>query len=225
MNAVTVSTQPHPRVLGTTIIARMDGTRDLDADAATTDTALLAAYVAGDAAAFATLYDRHERAVYRFLLRSLRDNAAADDLLQEVWLSVVRHATSYEPRAKFTTWLFTIARNKLIDYWRTADNAVSLDAAANDDHGDAVEPWIDGIAADTQVQPEIQALSNAQARAFMQAVEGLPTVQREAFLLHLEGGMTLGEIAEVTQVGTETVKSRVRYALARLRESLHEWRN
>jgi RNA polymerase sigma-70 factor (ECF subfamily) len=219
---------------GAVIIARMDGARDAElnvehgtsvADAALTDATLLAAYVAGDAAAFATLYDRHERPVYRFLLRSLRDAALADDLLQEVWLSVVRHAPQYEPRAKFTTWLFTIARNKLIDHWRTADAAFSLDQAANDADGDAVEPWVERIAAEPEAQPDVQARSNAQARAFMQAVEALPALQREAFVLHLESGMTLGEIAELTQVGTETVKSRVRYALARLRESLREWRN
>ena len=207
-------------------MARMDGAREaeLESDAAVDDAALMAAYVAGDAAAFAALYDRHERPVFRFLLRSLRNPAAAEDLLQEVWLSVVRHAANYEPRAKFTTWLYTIARNKLIDYWRTRDPALSLDDAANDVDCDAGETWIERIAADASAQPEVRALSNARAQAFMLAVGALPALQREAFVLHMESGMTLGEIAELTQVGTETVKSRVRYALARLREHLRDWR-
>ena len=209
------------------IMARMDGTResDLDSDAIVDDGALMRAYVAGDAAAFATLYDRHERPVFRFLLRSLNDAAAAEDLLQEVWLSVVRNAANYEVRAKFTTWLYTIARNKLIDHWRTRDSALSLDEAAGDGDGDAGEPWVERIPASADAQPEAQALSNAQARALVAAVGALPALQREAFVLHMESGMTLGEIAELTQVGAETVKSRVRYALARLREHLRDWRN
>lgn len=185
------------------------------------DEELMLAYAAGDAGAFAQLYDRHARAVYRFLLRSLRDPQVADDLLQETWLAVVRNAPGYAPRARFASWLYGIARSKLIDHWRRTDPATSLDdPVANDPDASLV----DHIAADAAFQPEVQALSRAQARAFVDAVEALPLAQREAFLLHAEGGLTLDEIANLTQVGAETVKSRLRYAIRRLRAAMEDWR-
>lgn len=184
------------------------------------------AYAAGDAGAFARLFERHERPVFRFLLRSTGTAAAADDLMQETWLAVVRNAASYEPRARFTTWLYGIARTKLIDHWRRAGRdaiAAALDdPVANDPDG--ATPLLDTIAADAACEPETQAMSRAQAQALMGAVEALPPVQREAFLLHLEGGLTHEEIAALTGVGAETVKSRLRYAMNRLRTVLQEWR-
>ena len=197
------------------IIARMgEGIED------TGDEALMLAYAAGDAAAFATLYDRHERAVYRFLLRSAGTAELAADLLQETWLAVVRHAATYEVRARFSTWLYGIARNKLIDHWRARRPDVSLDEpAANDPDETAVEH----LEADRAWQPEVRALSQQQARAYLAAVEALPPAQREVFLLQAEGELTLEEIGELTGVGRETVKSRLRYAQARLREALKEW--
>jgi RNA polymerase sigma factor (sigma-70 family) len=188
-----------------------------------TDEALMLAYAAGDRAAFAALYARHERPVYRFLLRSLGGDAAvADDLLQDVWLAVVRNATGYAPRARFTTWLYGIARTKLIDHWRAhaRPEVRSLDEpAANDPDGSGVE----SLAAARSAQPEVQALSRAHARAFVDAVERLPPAQREAFLLHAEGDLTLEEIAQATGAGVETAKSRLRYAMNRLRAALEDW--
>jgi RNA polymerase sigma-70 factor (ECF subfamily) len=199
------------------------------ADGRGDDAMLMAAYVDGDAAAFAALYDRHHRAVFRFLLRSLQQTALAEDLLQDVWLQVVRHAPAYEPHAKFTTWLFTIARNRLIDHWRAAPDVKSLDEmAAADDDGDGGggdgPTRLDRLADERTPLPEVAVHDAAQARALMNAVSALPAPQREAFVLHLESGMTLAEIGTLTGVGTETVKSRIRYALARLRERLQEWR-
>lgn len=186
------------------------------------DETLLAAFAAGDASAFACLYARHERPLFRFLRRSLGNDAAAEDLLQEVWLAVVRHAGGFEPRARFTTWLYGIARNRLIDHWRARRGGVSLDAA--NDAVDGAPALIDTLAADPDGQPEVQALSRAQARAFMAAVEQLPPPQREAFLLHAEAGMTVEEVAQLTGVGHETAKSRLRYAMNRLRGALEPWR-
>ena len=197
------------------IIARM-GERIEDSG----DEALMLAYANGDATAFATLYDRHERPVYRFLLRSAGSAELAADLLQETWLAVVRHAATYEVRARFSTWLYGIARNKLIDHWRARRPEISLDEpAANDPE----ETRVEHLEADRAWQPEVRALSQQQARAYLAAVEALPPVQREAFLLQAEGELTLEEIGELTGVGRETVKSRLRYAQARLREALREW--
>jgi RNA polymerase sigma-70 factor (ECF subfamily) len=185
---------------------------------AASDEALLAAYAAGDARAFADLYERHERPVYRYFLRQGATPAQADDLLQDTWLAVVRNAGHFEPRAKFTTWLYTIARNKLVDHWRGRDDAVSLDDAANDPDGDAT---MDIDAGDAH-RPDVQAMSRAQARAFIDAVEQLPPAQKEAFLLQAEGGLSLEEIAAVTSAGHETVKSRLRYAYRKLRDALED---
>jgi RNA polymerase sigma-70 factor (ECF subfamily) len=173
--------------------------------------------------AFEQIYDRHERAVYRFLLRSVRIQAVADELLQEVWISVIRYAPTYKPQALFTTWLYRIARSRLVDHWRARDPDVldSLDEPA----GCGCEATvIDLVAADASVQPEVRAMDRAQARAFVAAVEELPGAQREAFLLHVEAGLTHEQIAGITGAGAETVKSRIRYACAKLRTTMQPWR-
>ncbi len=205
------------------IIRRVPQSPAPDDSISPSDEALLAAYAAGQADAFATLYARHERPVFRFLRRSLGSDALAEDLLQEIWLAVIRNAATFEPRARFTTWLYGIARNRLIDHWRARRETVSLDDAANDPI-DGPAALIDTLAADPIDQPEVRALSRAQARAFVTAVEQLPALQREAFLLHAEGGLTVEEVAQLTGVGHETAKSRLRYAMSRLRTALEPWR-
>jgi RNA polymerase sigma-70 factor (ECF subfamily) len=184
---------------------------------AASDEELLAAYAAGDARAFGALYERHERPVYRYFLRQGAVPAVADDLLQETWLAVVKSAARFEPRAKFTTWLYTVARSKLVDHWRAQDPAVSLDATDDDD-----APALQVPAAESD-RPDVRAISRAEAQAFLQAVQALPPLQREAFLLQAEGGLTLEEIAQVTQAGAETVKSRLRYAMTKLRAAMENW--
>jgi RNA polymerase sigma factor (sigma-70 family) len=199
--------------------------RDAPAADVRSDEQLMLDYGGGDAAAFAQLFERHERPVYRFLLRSLGGDAArADDLLQDVWLALIRNAANYAPRARFTTWLYGIARSRLIDHWRAHRNDVSLDAANDPQADDEGEARVDRIAGARHEEPEVRAMSRAQARAFVAAVERLPAAQREALLLHLEGELTLDEIGQLTGVGMETAKSRLRYALAKLRESLEQWR-
>ncbi len=185
------------------------------------DAELIAAYVGGDAEAFARLYDRHERTVYRFILRQVQDAAVADDLLQDTWLAVVRAAQTYTPQANaaFTTWLLTIARNRVLDHFRARRPDVSFDDTGDDDEGLALA---DQLKADTAGQPEAQALSRQQARAFLDAVEALPPAQREAFLLHAEGGLSVDDIARHTGVGFETAKSRLRYAMNRLKDTMKQ---
>jgi RNA polymerase sigma-70 factor (ECF subfamily) len=188
------------------------------------DESLMLRFAAGDVHAFERIYDRHERAVYRFLLRSVHIPAVADDLLQEVWISVVRSARTYKPQALFTTWLYRIARSRLIDHWRARDPDVleSLDQPAGSGCDASV---IDLIAADASMQPEVRTMDRAQARAFVSAVEELPAAQREAFLLHVEAGLTHEQIASITGSGAETIKSRIRYACAKLRTTMQPWRD
>jgi RNA polymerase sigma factor (sigma-70 family) len=192
------------------------------------DDSLMQAYAAGDAAAFTRLYDRHERPVHRFFLRQGASPAVADDLLQDTWLAVVRSAVRYRPDAKFTTWLYRIARSKLVDHWRATRQHVLLDDAANDpddgsDGGGAADSALDRIADTDAVRPDVRAISRQQAGLFMAAIEALPPAQREAFVLHHDGELTMDEIAGVTDVGVETVKSRLRYASRRLRAACADW--
>jgi RNA polymerase sigma factor (sigma-70 family) len=179
---------------------------------------LMQAYAAGDARAFETLYDRHALPVWRFVQRNLQDTALADELVQDVWFSVVRQGARYEPRARFRTWLFTIAHHRLVDHWRSHRPHASLDAETQDGASLA-----DMLAAESGFGPERQLDSREQAQALLDALADLPPVQREAFLLQAEGGLSLNDIAAATGVSMETAKSRLRYARARLRETLEAY--
>jgi len=180
-----------------------------------TDEQLMHAYAGGDARAFEALYDRHALPVWRFVQRSVQNAALADDLVQDVWFSVVRHAPQYEARAKFRTWLFTLAHHRVVDHWRTHKSHTSLDAEGED--GSALAEM---LAAESGFGPERRLDSRELAQALLDALAALPDLQREAFLLQAEAGMSLAEIAQTTGVNTETAKSRLRYARARLRETL-----
>jgi RNA polymerase sigma factor (sigma-70 family) len=184
----------------------------------TSDGDLMQAYAAGDARAFETLYDRHALPVWRFVQRNLQDTALADELVQDVWFSVVRQGARYEPRARFRTWLFTIAHHRLVDHWRSHRPHASLDAETQDGASLA-----DMLAAESGFGPERQLDSREQAQALLDALADLPPVQREAFLLQAEGGLSLNDIAAATGVSMETAKSRLRYARARLRETLETY--
>ena len=197
-----------------------------DADDDVSDEALMLAYAAGDAASFARLYDRHERPVHRYFLRQSVAASQADDLLQETWMAVVKNASNYVVEARFTTWLYTIARSKLVDHWRATQRHRVLDDAANDpahDESGDDTPWIERIADADTARPDVVAMSRQAARRFVAAVEALPPAQREAFLLHVDGTLTMEEMAAVTSVGVETVKSRLRYAMRRMRAACADW--
>jgi RNA polymerase sigma-70 factor (ECF subfamily) len=171
------------------------------------DEELMLAYRAGDAGAFETLYKRHRGALYRFILRSMRERGAAEELFQEAWIRVIEARARYAPSARFTTWLYTIAHNLLVDHWRRRGlTLVELDADA-------------ALAADN---PARQAEAREALARLMHALEGLPHAQREAFLLHEEAGLTVAEIAAVTGAGEEAAKSRLRYAMAKLKAAIDE---
>jgi len=187
----------------------------MEADGAPSDEQLMHAYAAGDPLAFEALYDRHALPVWRFVQRSVQNAALADDLVQDVWFSVARQAASYRASARFRTWLFTIAHHRMVDHWRRHKNHASLDAETDD--GAALA---DTLAAESGFGPERRLDSREQAQALLDALAALPAMQREAFLMQAEAGMSLAEIAQATGVSAETAKSRLRYARARLRETL-----
>ena len=168
--------------------------------------------------AFEQLYDRHETGVWRFVFRSVQNNAVTDDLVQELWFAVTRSAASYVPSAKFKTWLFTMARNRVIDHVRTAKNHASIDA-----ENEEGESMFSDLAADSRLGPLRQVSSREQAKALLDAIEQLPEDQREAFLLQAEGGMSVEDIAVAIGVTFETAKSRLRYARNKLKTLLADF--
>jgi RNA polymerase sigma factor (sigma-70 family) len=197
--------------------ARSHTGRVMPASAAPGDEDLMLAYAAGDAAAFDALYARHKGGVYRYLLRQCRQGGIADELFQDVWMNLIRARASYVPTAKFTTWLYRLAHNRLIDYYR-ASGQVSLVSADDEAHADVVA----ALPARQGDQPEQRAETHELGARLKSAVAALPPVQREAFLLQQEGGLSLAEIAEMTGAGIETVKSRLRYATTKLRDELSD---
>ncbi len=185
-----------------------------------TDEALMLAYVAGDAAAFDTLYARHRGGLYRYALRHLRNASHADEIFQDVWMNVIRVRATYVPTAKFATWLYTLAHNRIVDHWRASARATII--SIDDDGESAPRDEIDAIAGVRTDEPEARAASMQIGARVMAALELLPSEQRDAFLLQYEGGHSLAEIAAITGVGDETVKSRLRYASAKLRAMLKD---
>jgi RNA polymerase sigma-70 factor (ECF subfamily) len=190
----------------------------MDDHAPDSDEALMLAYAAGDVAAFEALYGRHKGGVYRYFLRSVRERGLADELFQDVWANLIKARATYVVEAKFSTWLYRLAHNRLIDHYRRAQ-VVQLVALAPED--DADDPG--DIHASGDPGPEAHAAARQAAAQLRRLVEALPPVQREAFLLQAEGGLSLEAIAEATGTGRETVKSRLRYALDKLRAGMKDF--
>ena len=198
----------------------MEGSRAAD----DSDEALMQAYGAGTASAFDALYARHKGGVYRYLVRHCRDAAVADELFQDVWMNAIRVRASYSPTAKFTTWLYALAHNRLVDHWR-ATGRVRL-VSVDDEDGDAADT-VERLPGDAHHEPQSRAESRELGAQLTAALDALPPEQRDAFLLQYEGGLSLAEIAQLTGVGIETAKSRLRYATTKLRGALgplrEEW--
>ncbi|MDQ6685607.1 MAG: sigma-70 family RNA polymerase sigma factor [Pseudomonadota bacterium] len=188
------------------------------------DDALMAAYAGGDAAAFATLYARHDAALYRFVRRLLGTPLAAqvDEVFQDTWLRVVHARERWQPQgATFRTWLFTLAHHRVIDIVRKSGRELSVDAYESEDG----EPWQpDDVAwqhwpapAGAAPQGDELAFWRRAGERLLGCLEQLPVPQRSAFLLHHDDGLSLDEVAHALEVGFETAKTRLRYAMAKLR--------
>jgi RNA polymerase sigma-70 factor (ECF subfamily) len=182
---------------------------------APSDEELMLAYAAGDASAFDSLYARHKGGVYRYLARQCRQAGIADELFQDVWMNLIRARASYAPTAKFTTWLYRLAHNRMIDHFRSSGH-LTLVSSDDEAHEDAVI----ALPAARASEPEPRVQNRELGERLRAAVATLPPAQREAFLLQQEGELSLAEIAALTGAGVETVKSRLRYALSKLRAEL-----
>lgn len=192
------------------------------------DDALMRAFARGDARAFERLYARHQVPLYRFVRRLLGRTAAAqaDEVFQDTWLRVVRSRERWAPQgAAFRTWLFTLAHHRAIDVLRKGGRERSLDVGDDPDErapwqpADEAQAWRDWPGAPGQAASatEDQAFWRAAGRRLLDCLDTLPAAQRSAFLLHHEDGLAVDELARALEVGFETAKSRLRYAMGKLR--------
>ena len=184
------------------------------------DDALMRAFAAGDGDAFERLYARHQAALYRFVRRLLGPAAAAqaDEVFQDTWLRLIQARHGWRPQgAAFRTWLFTLAHHRAVDCLRKSGREVSVDVDVDD--GDAWqpagEPWAGWPAPGAAA--EDQAFWRAAGQRLLDCLEGLPTAQRTVFLLHHEDGLSVAELARSLELGFETAKTRLRYAMSKLR--------
>ena len=187
------------------------------------DESLMLRYREGDVRAFEVLVTRHRKPIYNFILRFVRDAAQAEDVMQETFLRLIKGADNYEKQAKFTTWMYTIARNLCVDASRRGKHrkAASLDAPIGEDEGATLLDMV----SDGAVGADGKAIQRELAIRMKQAIEALPEEQREIFLLREVSDLQFNEIAQVVGVSENTVKSRMRYALEKLREALEEYRD
>lgn len=171
------------------------------------------AYRDGDADAFETLYRRHRGGLFRYFLRQCGNEGVAEELYQDVWMKLIRARERYAVKARFSTYLYHLAHNRLVDHYRRQGHAPPAASESADPEAAAIS------AADCD-GPETRAMRNRQVQAILAQIQALPEAQREAFLLKEEAGLSLDEIARVTGVNKETAKSRLRYAVQRLRRTL-----
>ena len=176
------------------------------------DESLMLAFAAGHAEAFGQLYARHRGPLYRFLDRQLRNSALTDEIFQDVWQKVIAARAGWRPEAAFTTWLYRIAHNRLNDHWRSLRHRPPAPPDADERTARVPDPHT----------PERTLSDFEQRRRLQVALAELPDEQREVILLRLEQELTLEEIGEITGVGRETVKSRLRSAMDKLRARLSE---
>ena len=193
--------------------ARLSRTRTVGVVSDDEDAQLMLAYARGEMRSFETLYSRHRAALYRYLVRQARDTEIANDLFQEVWSRVIVNRARYEPRAKFRTFLFTLAHNCFIDHCRRAKSRPQGLGVEDADAADL-------LAAGDDARPDFELERDESSRRYRAALATLPPEQRDVYLLHEESDLSLEEIARVTGVGTETAKSRLRYAVGKLKAAL-----
>jgi RNA polymerase sigma-70 factor (ECF subfamily) len=171
------------------------------------DEQLMLAYAAGDANAFDRLYHNYRAPLYRFILRQVKDPVSSNDIYQQCWEKVIKGRQGYRSKSPFAAWLFRIARNTVVDHFRRQANSPSHE--------------LPELASDT-AGPQAALADVERDNNLADAIDALPAEQREVVLLRLEAGLDLAAIADLTGVNAETCKSRLRYALAKLKQQLQE---
>lgn len=178
-----------------------------------TDEMLMLSYAQGEDRAFETLYLKHKGSLYRYFIRQLSDSQLAEDLYQETWGRVIRSASQYQVSAKFTTWLYRIAHNLLVDHIRAVKPVETYGDIDALQHEEALAEI------DCEVQSlDDQAINWQKSLIFKVCLSLLPQVQKEALLLNLETGLTAQAISEIVDASYEATKSRLRYAHAGVKE-------
>lgn len=167
----------------------------------------------GDATAFEILYTRYKKLLFRYLQHQCRNAAVAEELFQDVWMNLIRSRERYEVKASFKTFVYHMAHNRLIDYYRKQRHGVPTSY-------DEDETLLNSMDFADPITPEQTASGQQQVEKLLQAIEALPDAQRETFLLKEATGLGLEEIAQITNVNSETAKSRLRYAVNKLRQTL-----
>ena len=173
------------------------------------DDDLMLAFARGAPDAFEVLYERYRKPLYRYLYHAVGEKALADDLYQDVWSRIIAARARFSRSNGFKRWAFRIAHNRLVDHWRRMGRQPGMDSGE-----------LDALPGHGRDNPDATLERDQQAEALRRALMQLPRVQREAFLLQKEAGLSLADIAERGGVGRETVKSRLRYAAGRLRAIL-----
>lgn len=188
-----------------------------------TDEALMIRFQSGDRSAFALLVRRHQRPLYNFALRQLRSAPGAEEVVQDAFVRVVQNAADFKHEARFSTWVYTIARNLCIDQLRkhALRRHPSLDEPKRAEEGEG--PTLGEQTADGRADVERATVAGEIRERVLAAIDELPEEQREVFLMREVASLPFKEIAEVVGVPENTVKSRMRYALERLQAALSEF--
>jgi RNA polymerase sigma-70 factor (ECF subfamily) len=189
------------------------------------DEALMVRYQRGDQSAFTVLVRRHQKPLYNFALRQLRTPSVAEEVVQDAFVRVVQNATDFKHEARFSTWLYTIARNLCIDQLRKRVHRrhASLDDPGGGSGREEDGPTLGERTADTRASVERDVTGSELRVLIARAVDALPDDQREVFLMREVANLPFKEIAEITGIPENTVKSRMRYALERLQQALSEY--
>ena len=182
-----------------------------------TDEQLIHSFQKGDAEAFDELYSRYKNAIYHYFFRQVHTTGMADELHQDVWLSIIKSLSGFHQQSSFKTWLYKIAHNKLIDYYRRSSKQ-PLHLVTNNLAEDDSDNFIDQSSAPDEFLQQQQI-----SRALLTAINSLPDEQKEVFLLHEKSNLSLQEIAVITDNSFESTKSRLRYAVKKLRQQMTQY--